>query len=66
LKYSQDVDYDAECPGCGAWVVIFIDPGAGERQEFEETCPECGAIWTVVAVEEEPGGFAVGVARRED
>jgi ribosomal protein S27AE len=59
------MDHDVECPRCGAWVTIFIDPGAGERQEREETCPECGEPWLVVAVEEEPGGFAVGVAPRE-
>jgi endogenous inhibitor of DNA gyrase (YacG/DUF329 family) len=60
------VDYEVECPRCGVWVTIFIDPGAGERQEFEEACPECGDQWLVVAVEEEPGGFAVGVTRLED
>jgi ribosomal protein S27E len=59
------MDYEVECPGCGAWVVIFIDPGAGDRQEFEERCPDCGEAWTVVAVEEEAGGFAVGVAPRD-
>jgi ribosomal protein S27AE len=59
------MDHDVECPRCGAWVTIFIDPGAGERQEREEQCPECGEPWLVVAVEEEPGGFAVGVAPRE-
>jgi uncharacterized Zn finger protein len=66
VEYIGRVDYEVECPGCGAFVVIFIDPGAGERQEFEQTCPECGAVWTVGAVEEEPGGFAVGVTRLED
>jgi hypothetical protein len=60
------MDSEVECPACGAWVVIFIDPEAGERQQFEEACPECGSAWTVVAVEEEPGGFAVGVARGDD
>ncbi len=55
--------YDVECPRCGAWVTLFIDPRGGDRQEREEACPECGEPWMVVAVEEERGGFAVGVAR---
>ena len=57
--------YEVECPHCGAWVTCFVDPLGGERQELEETCPECGAAWRVVAVEEEPGGFAVGVVPDE-
>ncbi len=54
-----------ECPRCGAWLTCFVDPRGGERQELEESCPECGETWRVVAVEEEPGGFAIGVVPRE-
>jgi DNA-directed RNA polymerase subunit RPC12/RpoP len=55
------VDHEVECPRCGAWVVCFIDPRGGERQELEEPCPECGERLRLLAVEEEPGGFAVGL-----
>jgi hypothetical protein len=63
---TGDVDYEVECPWCGALVTIFIDPGGGERQEYAEDCPACRRAWVVAAVEEEPGGFAVGVAPGDD
>ena len=60
------MDYEVECPRCGAWVTCFVDPRGGERQELEESCPECGEAWRVVAVQEEPGGFAVGVVPKDE
>jgi endogenous inhibitor of DNA gyrase (YacG/DUF329 family) len=57
--------HEVECPRCGAWVTLFIDPSGGARQEREAACPECGDAWLVLAVEEEPGGYAVGVAPRD-
>jgi hypothetical protein len=44
-------------------VTIFIDPGGGERQTYEEDCPVCCRPWVIHAAEEEPGGFAVAVGR---
>ena len=55
-----------ECPYCGEWVTIFIDPSGGESQTYVEDCPVCCRPWTVHAVEEEPGGFAVGVGRQDE
>lgn len=60
------MDIEVECPYCGEWVTLFIDPGGGERQTYVEDCPVCCRPWTVHAVEEEPGGFAVGLARQDE
>ncbi len=60
------MDFDAECPYCGELVTIFIDPSGGAEQTYVEDCPVCCRPWLVHAVEEEPGGFAVGVARQDD
>jgi transposase-like protein len=60
------VDTEIECPYCGEQVTIFIDPGGGREQRYVEDCPVCCRPWEVVAVEEEPGGFAVAVARQDE
>ena len=60
------MDAEIECPYCGELVTVFVDPGGGERQTYEEDCPICCRTWVVHAVEEEPGGFAVAVARQDD
>ena len=60
------MDHELECPYCGEWVTIFIDPGGGAVQTYEEDCPVCCRSWVIHAVEEEPGGIAVGVARQDD
>jgi endogenous inhibitor of DNA gyrase (YacG/DUF329 family) len=60
------VDFDLECPACGQLVTIFIDPAGGETQTWAQDCPACGRPWLVHAVEEEPGGFAVGVTLEDE
>jgi hypothetical protein len=59
------MDSDVECPYCGELVTIFVDPGGGPDQTYVEDCPVCCRPWLVRAVEEEPGGYAVGVARQD-
>jgi len=60
------MDIEIECPYCGELVTIFVDPGGGEAQTYVEDCPVCCRPWTVHAVQEEEGGFAVGVTRQDD
>jgi Cysteine-rich CPXCG len=60
------VDIEIECPYCGEAVTIFVDPSGGEEQIYVEDCPVCCRPWTIHAREEEPGGFAVAVARQDD
>ncbi len=60
------MDIEVECPYCGSWVTIFVDPGGGGEQTYVEDCPACCRPWTVHAREEEPGGFAVALARDDD
>ena len=60
------VDIEIECPYCGERVMIFVDPGGGASQTYVEDCPVCCRPWTIHAVEEEAGGFAVGVAREAE
>jgi hypothetical protein len=60
------VDFEIECPYCGEWVSIVVDPGGGASQTYVEDCAVCCQPFLVRAVEEEPGGFAVGVSRQDD
>jgi len=57
---------EVECPYCGAYVTIFVDPGGGEVQDYVEDCPVCCRPWRVHALEEEPGGYAVALSREDD
>jgi transposase-like protein len=61
-----DVDSEIQCPYCGEYVTIFVDPGGGSQQRYEEDCPVCCRTWIVAAREEEPGGFAVAIERLDD
>jgi len=47
-------------------VTVFVDPGGGPVQTYVEDCPVCCRPWTVHAVEEEPGGYAVAVGRQDE
>jgi hypothetical protein len=60
------VDYEVQCPYCGEWATLFIDPAGGVEQQYVEDCPVCCRPWIVAAREEEPGGDAVAVARQDD
>ena len=53
------------CPYCGEDVELVIDVAGGSSQSYVEDCPVCCRPWVVRAVEEEPGGYAVGVARQD-
>ena len=35
------MDSEVQCPYCGEWVTIFVDPGGGEIQTYVEDCPVC-------------------------
>jgi hypothetical protein len=59
------MDHEIECPYCGEWVTIFVDPGGGDSQTYVEDCPVCCRPWTVHAVAEEHDGFAVAVGRQD-
>ncbi len=60
------MDIEVECPYCGEWFTIFVDPGGGEEQSYVEDCPVCCHPFTVNARQEERGGFAVAVGRQDD
>jgi hypothetical protein len=59
------MDAEVQCPYCGEWATIFVDPSGGAEQTYVEDCPACCRPWLVHAREEERGGFAVGVARQD-
>jgi hypothetical protein len=60
------VDIEIQCPYCGERVTILVDPGGGASQRYVEDCSVCCRPWVVHAVEEEPGEFAVEVARQDE
>ena len=60
------VDIELQCPYCGEWVVVFVDPGGGVEQTYVEDCPD------VLPAVDRPctrGGarrLAVGLVRQDD
>ncbi|MGB8929856.1 MAG: CPXCG motif-containing cysteine-rich protein [Anaeromyxobacteraceae bacterium] len=60
------MDQEVECPACGVVFVVFVDPRGGEEQLITAECPECRRPLTLLAREEEPGGFAVAFEQHED
>jgi ribosomal protein S27E len=60
------MDYEVECPGCGAFFTVFVDPRGGDEQVLSAECPECRRVLTLLAKEEERGGFAIGLAQRDE
>lgn len=60
------MDAEVECPACGALFTIFVDPRGGEEQLLSIDCPDCGHTLTLLAREEERGGFAIGTMQRDE
>ena len=44
---TADMEATVECPYCGEAVLIAIDPGGGESQEYVEDCQVCCQPWQV-------------------
>ena len=44
---TADVDGEVTCPYCGQPVVVSLDPGSGQRQEYIEDCEVCCRPWRV-------------------
>jgi ribosomal protein S27E len=60
------MDQEVECPACGVVYVVFVDPRGGEEQLIHAECPECRHALTLLAREEEPGGFAIAFEQRDE
>ncbi len=60
------MDFEVECPGCGAVFVVFVDPRGGEEQRLTADCPECYRTLSFLAKEEERGGFAIAFEAPEE
>jgi hypothetical protein len=56
---------EVECPYCGEWSTVRLDPGSGARQRYVEDCPVCCRPWDV-RVSYAPDGSAVVELRGED
>ena len=54
---TADIEATVDCPYCGESVVIAIDPGGGEKQEYVEDCDVCCRPWQVL-VDYRAGGTA--------
>jgi hypothetical protein len=60
------MDQEIECPACGAFFVVFVDPRGGEEQLLTVECLVCRRPLTLYAREEERGGFAVALAQPDE
>jgi Cysteine-rich CPXCG len=62
---TADVEGDVACPYCGEAIVIALDPGSGDRQDYVEDCQVCCQPWRV-HVEYGPDGHATITATPAD
>jgi hypothetical protein len=46
-EFVPDTLVEAECPHCGAAVVLMLDPGGDAHQEYVEDCQVCCRPWLV-------------------
>lgn len=44
---TADTDAVVSCPYCGEAVVIALDPGGGDSQDYVEDCQVCCQPWRV-------------------
>ena len=47
---TADIEATVLCPYCGEAVLIAIDPGSGESQEYVEDCQVCCQPWRVTVM----------------
>lgn len=57
VRANVVLDNEAEvaCPYCGETVVIGLDPGGGQTQEYVEDCQVCCRPWRVRLSYDETG-----------
>ncbi|MGH7472136.1 MAG: CPXCG motif-containing cysteine-rich protein [Longimicrobiales bacterium] len=63
---TADTDAGANCPYCGEWVEILLDPGGGADQEYVEDCEVCCRPWRVLLRYDEGGQAHVTLVRLDD
>lgn len=56
---------DAQCPYCGEWVEVEVDPGGGAHQRYTEDCPVCCRPWVVTVDVSEDDEVSVDLARED-
>lgn len=59
-------DVDVQCPYCGEFVLIEVDPFGGTRQEYVQDCEICCRPWQVIVETDADGGVAVEVRPADD
>ncbi|HJU72836.1 MAG TPA: CPXCG motif-containing cysteine-rich protein [Gemmatimonadaceae bacterium] len=59
---TADMEHAVTCPYCGAMVLIALDPGSGDRQEYVEDCQVCCQPWAVSVAYRQDGTASVRVA----
>jgi hypothetical protein len=59
---TADTEAAVECPYCGEEVVIAVDPGSGEDQEYVEDCQVCCQPWHVQVTFGADGSAAVQIS----
>ena len=56
---TADLEAEVQCPHCGEPVVIALDPGGGDEQEYVEDCQVCCRPWRVIVRYETDGRATV-------
>jgi len=59
------VDFEVECPYCGEWQTIFIDPSGGESQTYVEDCQVCCQP-NVLRIEVDPDSLEATIESEEE
>ena len=57
---------EVECPYCGEWTTIRLDPSSGPRQRYVEDCPVCCRPWEVRVAYHGDGSASVELSDEDD
>lgn len=60
------MEAEVYCPYCGEPIQLWIDPGGGGAQSYEEDCSVCCRALRVHANQTEDGEYEVDVMRLDD
>ncbi|MGQ0641758.1 MAG: CPXCG motif-containing cysteine-rich protein [Gemmatimonadaceae bacterium] len=63
---TADIDAAVLCPYCDETVVIALDPGSGEDQEYVEDCVVCCQPWHVSVSYDGSGAASVTVSALDE
>jgi hypothetical protein len=65
MEEQLESEASAQCPYCGEWVALELDPLGPSEEQYVEDCPVCCRPW-VVHVQRSESGVESWLTREDD